>query len=113
MEDNCNEGNKCNCGGSGENDSGEGGGGSGSAKIRCRQCGRIESGFKCERADDNGRSETCPADGVTCFYHRYGKLSILKKIPVKSPNSKRQPSLFQIMETYIEDVTLNPDLPLV
>ena len=70
MEDNCNEGTKCNCGGSGDDGPGEGGG----SGIKCRQCGKIESGFKCKGADDNGKSETCPADGVTCFYHRYGKL---------------------------------------
>ena len=58
--DNCNQDNRCSCSSS-----------SSSGSIRCQHCGNIESGFKCDSPNDQGKSKECPADGLTCFYHRY------------------------------------------
>ena len=58
--DNCNQDSQCSCSSS-----------SSSGTIKCRQCGDIESGFKCDSPEDQGKSIECPADGVTCFYHIY------------------------------------------
>ena len=56
--DNCNRDNLCSCS-------------SNSGFLKCQQCGKLESGFKCDGPDDQGVSKECPAPGLACFYHKY------------------------------------------
>ena len=41
------------------------------SRLKCRQCGELDTGFKCEGPDDQGELKECPDRNLICFHHDY------------------------------------------
>ena len=55
--DNCNQDDLCSC--------------PGEEVLKCRQCSKLETGFKCDGSDDQGELKACPDPNLVCFFHEY------------------------------------------